>query len=359
MAPLVTACRQNPAIETIVCITGQHRQMLHEVLDKFGILPDYDLNIMQPGQTLTQITSRILTGLDDVFQKVRPDVVLVHGDTSTALSAGLEAFYHQIPVGHVEAGLRTGNPCSPFPEEMNRVLLGNLACLHFAPTDRNRENLLRQNVPGKIFVTGNTAIDVLRYTVSPGYVFSQPILNQLDYSRPTILLTAHRRENLGEGMESIFAAVRRLGQDFPEIQFILPVHLNPAVVNLVEKELGSCDFIHRTQPLDVFDMHNLISRCYMLMTDSGGLQEEAPSLKKPVLVLREETERMEAIEAGTAILAGIGEESVYACAARLLTDPQAYSRMSGAVNPFGDGHAAEKIVAALLEACVSRHTRKQ
>lgn len=350
MAPLLFACKKDPRLETIVCITAQHRQILDDVLMQFNITPDFDLNIMREKQTLTDITTRVLTGMDKVLEQVKPDILLVHGDTSTALSAGLSAFYHQIPVGHVEAGLRTGNPASPFPEEMNRTLLGNLSTLHFAPTEQNRQNLLHQNVPGKIYITGNTAIDVLRYTVRPDYRFSQEILNQMDYGQRIILLTTHRRENLGSAISNIFAAVKRLIATFDDIEVLFPVHPNPAVQNLAHRVFSGCPRIHLLEPLNVFDMHNLISRCYMVMTDSGGLQEEAPSMDKPVLVLRRETERIEAICAGTALLAGVGQDSVFTCATRLLTDRKLYNKMAEVPNPYGDGFASEKIIDAMVSA---------
>lgn len=349
MIPLVFACREHPLLSPIVCASGQHREMLSSVLEHFGVQPDYNLDIMQPGQSLTDITTRVLQGMAPVLKKERPDVVLVHGDTSTALAAGLAAFYVQRPLGHVEAGLRTGNLYSPFPEEMNRTLLGNLCSLHFAPTERNRENLLRQSAPGEIFVTGNTAIDVLRYTVKADHRFSPEALQKIDFSHRVILLTAHRRENLEQGLPAIFAAVRRILNDCPDVEFVFPVHPNPAVARQAEAAFADTPRVHRVTPVDVFDMHNLIGRCYMVMTDSGGLQEEAPSLGRPVLVLRKETERMEAIEAGTALLAGTDEQSVYESAMRLLHDPAAYGRMAHAQNPFGDGHAAERIAGIIAQ----------
>lgn len=350
MAPLLFACQKDHRLETTVCVTAQHRQILDDVLAQFEITPDFDLNIMQDNQTLTDITARVLTGMDEVLTRVKPDVLLVHGDTTTALSAGLSAFYHQIPVGHVEAGLRTGNADSPYPEEMNRTLLGDLSTLHFAPTEQNRQNLLRQNVRGKVYVTGNTAIDVLRYTVRPDYRFSQPLLNRMDYSRRTILLTTHRRENLDVGIADIFAAVHRLLAAFPDIEVLFPVHPNPAVQRAAKTAFEDIPRVRLLEPLNVLDMHNLISRCYMVMTDSGGLQEEAPSLNKPVLVLRRETERIEAVCAGTALLAGISQDSVFTCAARLLNDQALYDRMACTINPYGDGYASEKIINALISA---------
>ncbi|HWP52266.1 MAG TPA: UDP-N-acetylglucosamine 2-epimerase (non-hydrolyzing) [Clostridia bacterium] len=348
MAPLLFACQKNSQLETVVSVSAQHRQILDDVLTHFNITPDFDLNIMQESQTLTDITARVLTGMDEILTQSKPDVLLVHGDTTTGLSAGLSAFYHNIPIGHVEAGLRTGNPTSPYPEEMNRTLLGDLSTLHFAPTEQNRQNLLRQNVRGKIYVTGNTGIDVLRYTVRSDYRFSQPLLNQIDYSRRIILLTTHRRENLDIGLPEIFAAVLRLVSAFPTTEVLFPVHPNPIVRNLARTAFASNPRIHLLEPLNVLDMHNLISRCYMVMTDSGGLQEEAPALNKPVLVLRRETERMEALNAGTVMLAGVRQESVFDCAALLLNDRQLYDKMASATNPYGDGFASERIISALI-----------
>lgn len=350
MAPLLFACQKDPQLETIVCVTAQHREILDDVLTQFNITPDFDLNIMQENQTLTDITTRVLSGMGSILTHIKPDVLLVHGDTTTALSAGLSAFYHQIPIGHVEAGLRTGNLSSPYPEEMNRTLLGDLSTLHFAPTEQNRQNLLHQNVGGKIYVTGNTAIDVLRYTVRSDYRFTQPLLNQMDYSRRMILLTTHRRENLSGGISNIFSAVNKLILTYPDIEVLFPVHPNPAVRNLAKAAFRNSPRVHLLEPLNVLDMHNLISRCYMVMTDSGGLQEEAPSLNKPVLVLRQETERIEALCAGTAMLAGVSQDSVFSCAARLLSDQQLYKKMAGVPNPYGDGFASERIINALIMA---------
>lgn len=350
MAPLLFACQKDPRLETIVCVTAQHREILDDVLAQFNITPDFDLNIMQENQTLTDITTRVLSGMGSILTHIKPDVLLVHGDTTTALSAGLSAFYHHIPIGHVEAGLRTGNLSSPYPEEMNRTLLGDLSTLHFAPTEQNRQNLLHQNVGGKIYVTGNTAIDVLRYTVRSDYRFTQPLLNQMDYSRRMILLTTHRRENLSGGISNIFAAVNKLILTYPDIEVLFPVHPNPVVRNLAKTAFRNSPRVHLLEPLNVLDMHNLISRCYMVMTDSGGLQEEAPSLNKPVLVLRQETERIEALCAGTAMLAGVSQDSVFSCATRLLSDQQLYKKMAGVANPYGDGFASERIINALIMA---------
>lgn len=350
MVPLLFACQRDARLKTSVCVTAQHRRILDDVLSQFDIKPDFDLNIMRENQTLTDITTRVLTGMDEVLTRAQPDVLLVHGDTTTALSAGLSAFYQQIPIGHVEAGLRTGNADSPYPEEMNRTLLGDLSTLHFAPTEQNRQNLLRQNVRGKIYVTGNTAIDVLRYTVRPDYRFSQPLLNRVNYSRRVILLTTHRRENLEAGLAEIFAAVHRLMEVFSDVDVLFPVHPNPAVREAATSAFKENPRVRLLEPLHVLDMHNLISRCYMVMTDSGGLQEEAPSLHKPVLVLRRETERVEAVRAGTALLAGVDRDSVFTCASRLLEDRQLYEKMIGTLNPYGDGYASERIIDALVSA---------
>ncbi|MBE6906653.1 MAG: UDP-N-acetylglucosamine 2-epimerase (non-hydrolyzing) [Ruminococcaceae bacterium] len=349
MMPLVYACRKRPEIDLSVCVTAQHRELLDDVLFRFHVQPQYDLNIMRLRQTLTEITTRVLTGLASVFEQAKPDVVLVHGDTTTGLAAGLSAFYHQIPVGHVEAGLRTGNPYSPFPEEMNRTILGDLCSVHFAPTEQNRQNLLDRHVSGKIYVTGNTAIDVLRYTVSETYVFSQPVLNTIDYRQKVILLTSHRRENLDGGLSEIFSAVHMLLEAFSDISFLFPVHPNPVVRRQAQTAFQGNKRVCMLEPLDVFDMHNLMNRCYFVMTDSGGIQEEAPALHKPVLVLRRETERIEAVLAGTAVLAGVERNEIFTCASRLLREPLAYQKMSLAKNPFGDGYASERIVDALVK----------
>lgn len=349
MCPLVKELQKSTEIDSIVCLTGQHRQMLDQVTEIFGVKADYDLNIMRPEQTLTTITSDILLGIESVLKEAAPDVVLVHGDTSTSFVAALAAFYQQIPVGHVEAGLRTFNPYSPFPEEMNRCLTGRIASIHFAPTVKNEQNLRNEGITKNVFVTGNTVIDAFQTTVRENYVFKAPELKDFDASSGrTILMTAHRRENLGEPLENICRAVRRLVEDFSDIQVVYPVHLNPAVRQTVNAILGSVDRVHLTEPLDVEDMHNLMDRSYLVMTDSGGLQEEAPSCGVPVLVLRTETERPEAVEAGTVKVTGVEEQAIYQEAALLLTDPKTYDEMAKAVNPYGDGHASERIVQHLL-----------
>lgn len=350
MAPLVKALEKVQEIETIVCVTAQHRQMLDQVLDLFEIKPSHDLDIMQDRQTLEQITTRALEGLSGVFDRERPDIVLVHGDTSTCFVAALAAFYRKIPVGHVEAGLRTFDKYSPYPEEMNRKLAGALADLHFAPTSANRTNLLREGVSSdKIYVTGNTALDALKTTVIKNYPFQNGSLKQIDFSGKRIItVTAHRRENLGEPLEQICLALNDIATKYKDVNIIYTVHLNPVVRETAYRLLGSNSRIHLIEPLDVQDMHNLMDRSYMVMTDSGGLQEEAPSLGKPVLVLRKETERPEAVSAGTVKLAGIERQTINTLAAQLLDNPEEYNRMAKTVNPYGDGSASERIVNAVL-----------
>ena len=350
MAPLVKELEKSSEIDTIVCVTAQHRQMLDQVLDIFDIKPKYDLNIMQDRQTLEQITTRSLEGLSDVFNSVQPDIVLVHGDTSTCFVAALAAFYRKIPVGHVEAGLRTYDKYSPFPEEMNRKLTGALAEFHFAPTLTNKSNLLREGISeGKIYVTGNTVIDALKTTVKQNYTFQSASLQEIDFNgKRTITVTAHRRENLGEPLEQICLALNDIAVHYEDINIVYAVHLNPAVRETVFRVLGTNPRIHLIDPPDVQDMHNLMAISYMVMTDSGGLQEEAPSLGKPVLVLRNETERPEAITAGTVNLAGTNRDVIRTLAYGLIDAPEEYKKMSKAVNPYGDGLASERIVNALL-----------
>ena len=347
MAPLVQRLGQTEGIESLCCVTAQHRQMLDSVLESFQITPDYDLNIMQPNQTLASIISRTLQGMESVFQQAKPDLVLVHGDTTTTLAGALAAMLHQIPVGHVEAGLRTYDKASPFPEELNRTLVGDIAQLHFSPTRANAENLKKEAVTGDIFITGNTVIDAMQTTVRPDFVFQNELLNQLDYRKPVIVMTCHRRENYGEPMAAIMRAVRRLAQAHPEVCIVYPVHLSPVVRECAFGHLQGLDNVHLIDPLDVEQMHNLIARCSFVMTDSGGLQEEAPAMGKHVLVLRRETERPEAVQAGTVALAGVDEVQVFRMAEQLLTDPAAYARMAHAVNPYGDGHACERIAQAI------------
>ena len=350
MAPLVKELEKSDKINSLVCVTAQHRQMLDQVLSLFKITPDYDLDIMKERQTLAGITTRALNGLDKVMAQVKPDIVLVHGDTTTTFAGSIAAFYNGAKVGHVEAGLRTYDKWSPFPEEMNRRLTGAIADLHFSPTVRNKNNLLRENVPEEsIFITGNTVIDALRTTVYDGYKFGDKELEKiLDSGKRIILMTAHRRENLGEPLYNITRAVRRIADKFTDTEVIYPVHLNPAVRSVANEVLGGHERIHLIDPLEAGDMHNAMSRSYLIMTDSGGLQEEAPSLGKPVLVLRRETERPEAVEAGTVRLAGTEEDVIFQMASELLSDKASYDKMAKAVNPYGDGHACERIVNAIL-----------
>ncbi len=347
MAPLVLELQKYPKqIESIVTVTAQHRQMLDQVLETFSITPNYDLNIMKDRQTLIDVTTNALQGLDKVMKEAQPDIVLVHGDTATTFIASLAAFYNQIAIGHVEAGLRTWNKYSPYPEEMNRQLTGVMADLHFAPTEVSKKNLLDENKnPATIFVTGNTAIDALATTVSEHY--THPVLDKIGEDR-MILLTAHRRENLGEPMRNMFKAITRILAEHEDVQVVYPVHMNPAVREIANEILGKNKRVHLIEPLEVFDFHNFAANSYMILTDSGGVQEEAPSLGKPVLVLRDTTERPEGIAAGTLKLAGTEEETIYALAKELLTDNNAYEAMAKASNPYGDGHASKRIVEALL-----------
>ncbi|MGI6170376.1 MAG: non-hydrolyzing UDP-N-acetylglucosamine 2-epimerase [Butyricicoccus sp.] len=348
MAPLIHALEQAPDLESVVCVTAQHREMLDQVMEIFRLKADYDLNIMQPRQTLATITTKSLVGLDTVLEEAKPDLVLVHGDTSTTFAGALAAFYHKIPVGHVEAGLRTFDKYSPFPEEMNRKLTGQIASLHFAPTERNRRNLAAEGITDGVLVCGNTVVDAIHTTVRPDYVFRDPTLQGLDYDgRRVILVTAHRRENYGEAMENIMRALRRLADRYEEIDIVYPVHLSPYVRETAAKFLSGHSRIHLIDPLTVDEMHNLMGRSAMVLTDSGGLQEEAPSLGKPVLVLRRETERPEAVEAGTVRLAGVDEERIFSMACTLLDDPAEYAAMAHAVNPYGDGQTSRRIVQAI------------
>ena len=348
MAPLALELAKRPEFEAVCCVTAQHREMLDSVLDIFQLKPDYDLNIMQPRQTLSAITSKCLNGMDGVLEQAAPDLVLVHGDTSTTFAGALAAFYHKIPVGHVEAGLRTYDKWSPFPEEMNRKMVGAIADLHFCPTLSNRENLARENIQKDVFVTGNTVIDALQTTVVKDFSFSEKILNNLDYvNQKVILVTCHRRENYGQPMTNIMTALRRVADAFPETELVYPVHLSPVVQEAARKYLDQHPRIHLIAPLDVREMHNLMARCYLVMTDSGGLQEEAPALGKPVLVLRRETERPEAVAAGTVRLAGVEEEAIFQMAAQLLSSQGAYDKMAHAVNPYGDGRACRRIADAI------------
>lgn len=350
MAPLVKALDKEPKTESIVCVTAQHREMLDQVLEDFKIVPDYDLNIMKAGQTLEDITVRALTGIGEVIREVKPDIVLVHGDTSTTFAASLASYYNQTKVGHVEAGLRTYDKYQPFPEEMNRRLTGAIADLHFSPTKMAKENLLKENIDENgIFITGNTAIDALKTTIDDSYVFTVDELNKIDFkNKRVITITAHRRENLGEPLKNICRAFRRIADDYEGVEMVYAVHKNPAVSNTVHEILGGHERIHLLDPLDLRDMHNLMNRSYLVMTDSGGLQEEVPSMGKPVLVLRNVTERPEGVEAGTLKLAGTDENTVYGMAKQLLDDKEEYRKMAVAKNPFGDGNASERIVGAIL-----------
>lgn len=347
MAPLVKELKKREEIETIVCVTAQHRQMLDQVLHAFQIVPDYDLDIMKQGQTLSDITTRVLQGLESVIKEVKPDIILVHGDTTTTFAGALAAFYNQVAIGHVEAGLRTYNKYSPFPEEANRQFVGVISDMNFAPTEQSKENLLREGKnPDTIIVTGNTAIDALKTTVRDDY--EHEIIDWVGESR-MIMLTAHRRENLGAPMKNMFRAIRRIIEKYEDIKVVYPVHLNPIVVQTAEEVFGDCDRVKLIKPLEVLDFHNLLNKSYLILTDSGGIQEEAPSLGKPVIVLRDTTERPEGIAAGTLKLAGTNEEVIYQLIDELLSDKAEYERMSKASNPYGDGLASKRIVDAIIE----------
>lgn len=347
MAPVVLELQKHhDKIESIVTVTAQHRQMLDQVLETFKITPDYDLNIMKDRQSLVDVTINALQGLDQVMKEAKPEIVLVHGDTTTTFIGSLAAFYNQIAIGHVEAGLRTGNKYSPFPEEMNRQLTGVMADIHFAPTEVSKINLLKENKPAEsIFVTGNTAIDALKTTVSSDY--THPILEKMQNDK-MILLTAHRRENLGEPMRNMFRAIVRILNEHDDVQVVYPVHMNPVVREIANEILGDNPRVHLIEPLEVFDFHNFAARSFLILTDSGGIQEEAPSLGKPVLVLRDTTERPEGIAAGTLKLAGTNEETIYELTKELLTNKQEYEKMAKASNPYGDGNASKRIVEHLL-----------
>lgn len=348
MAPLVMHLQSRPEFQSICCLTGQHREMLDSVMQIFRLKADYDLQIMQTRQTLSSITSRTLLGMESVLEEAKPDLILVHGDTSTTFAGALAAFYHKIPVGHVEAGLRTWDKYSPYPEEMNRTLVGDIAELHFCPTQNNRDNLLREGLRGEMFLTGNTVIDAMQTTVRPDYVFQTKALNDLDFTgRRVITLTCHRRENYGKPMENVMQAVKALVERHEDVEVVYPVHLSPVVRECAFGILGGLPRVHLIDPIDVEEMHNLMARSYLVMTDSGGLQEEAPALGKPVLVLRRETERPEAVRAGTVRLAGVEQEAILRHAEELLTDREAYQQMARAVNPYGDGHASERIADAI------------
>ena len=348
MAPLVQELARRPEFESLCCLTGQHRQMLDSVMEIFHLKAQYDLDIMERQQTLSSITTKTLLGMERVLTEAEPDLILVHGDTSTTFAGALAAFYHKVPVGHVEAGLRTYDKYSPFPEEMNRTLVGDIATLHFAPTRANAENLRRESVQGEIFITGNTVIDAMKTTVRPDFVFEDETLNRLDFpEKQVITLTCHRREKYEAPMGAILTAVRTIVDQNPNVEVVYPVHLSPVVQDCAHRLLGDHPRIHLIAPLDVAQMHNLMARSYLVLTDSGGLQEEAPALGKPVLVLRRETERPEAIAAGTAKLAGVETEPIIALTQELLQGGEAYARMAHAVNPYGDGKACGRIADAI------------
>ena len=347
MAPLIKEIAKYPeTFDNVVCVTGQHREMLDQVLNSFKIVPDYDLNIMQPKQTVLYVTSKILESLNSVLEKESPDIVLVHGDTITSFAAAFVSFFYKITVGHVEAGLRSGDKYSPFPEEMNRILTGDIANLHFAPTKANAENLYRENIKDNVYITGNTVIEALHTFICDDYKFQNEALQAIDFTaKKTIFMTMHRRENLGEPLENIFAAVNRLALQYEnQIQIIYAVHKNPAVSEPANKILGDTKNVYLIDPLCVEDAHNLMNRCYFVLTDSGGLQEEAPALGKPVLVCRTETERPEAVEAGTVKVVGVQTDNIYNEASILIENKAEYDKMAKAVNPYGDGTACEKIV---------------
>ena len=349
MAPLVKELEGRGAVESLCCVTAQHREMLDSVLQVFHIKPDWDLNIMTPRQTLSTITSRCLTGMDEAIDALKPDLILVHGDTSTTFAGALSAFYHQIPVGHVEAGLRTYDKYSPFPEEMNRTLVSKLADLHFCPTENNRGNLLREGIEKGLFVTGNTVIDALKTTIQKDYHFTTALLNTLPYNtKKVVLVTCHRRENYGEPMEHIMLALGDIARRNEDVELVYPVHLSPVVRETAEKFLRGVPRVHLIDPLAADEMHNLMARCFLVLTDSGGLQEEAPALGKPVLVLRRETERPEAVTAGTVKLAGVERETIVSMTETLLHGKTAYAAMAHAVNPYGDGLACRRIADAIL-----------
>ncbi len=350
MAPLINRLKQEELIEARVCVTAQHREMLDQVLDLFKITPDFDLDIMKKNQTLTQITSRVLEGLEAVIREADPKIILIHGDTTTTFAGALAAFYHQVKIGHVEAGLRTCNKYSPFPEEMNRTLTGHISDFHFAPTFRNKQNLLKEGIPeNRIYLTGNTVIDALIETSKKEYSFSDPELLKVDFNKRIITVTCHRRENLGEYMQNIFYALRDLTEMFSDIEIVFPVHLNPKVRSIAAEILGDIERIHLINPLEYQPFVKLMSMSYLIITDSGGLQEEAPALGKPVLVVRKETERPEAIEAGTVKLAGVQRKAIFEMARDLLFHRKEYDRMAKAVNPYGDGKASDRIVKIIKE----------
>ena len=348
MAPLVKELEKREEIESIVCVTAQHREMLDQVLETFQIHPDYDLNIMKQGQTLGDVTTRALQGLEEVIKEAKPDIVLVHGDTTTTFAGALAAFYNQVAIGHVEAGLRTLDKYSPFPEEMNRQMVDRMTDMYFAPTEISKANLLKENIEEeKIYVTGNTAIDAMSTTVDENYTHEE--LNWVKPDEKLILLTAHRRENLGEPMRHIFTGIKRIVDEFSDVKVIYPIHMNPRVREVASEVFENCDRVKLIEPLEVFDFHNFQNKSYIILTDSGGIQEEAPSLGKPVLVLRDTTERPEGINAGTLKLVGTDADVIYEETKKLLTNKEEYEKMSKASNPYGDGHASEYIVNAIIK----------
>ena len=350
MAPLVLELKKHKILETLVCVTGQHKEMLDQVMKVFGIKEDSNLDIMKEKQSLTSITTAVLTKLEPVLRAEKPDLVLIHGDTTTSVAAAMAAFYQQIPVGHVEAGLRTGNIYSPFPEEMNRIMIDRISSVYFAPTKLNEQNLKKEGISKNIFVTGNTIIDAFTYTVKSSHKFHEDKLNEIDFEKQkVVLVTAHRRENLGKPLENICNAIMRLSEKYKDLLFVYPVHLNPAVKNTVTEFLTNKSNVLLLNPIDVLDMHNLMARCFMVMTDSGGIQEEAPHFGKPVLVLRTETERPEAVEVGTVKVVGIEEKTIFAEAENLINDTEVYNKMAHAVNPYGDGHASRRIVEIIIK----------
>lgn len=351
MAPIVKALNKNDNIEQIVCVTAQHREMLDQVLSIFDITPDYDLNIFKPGQTLTEVTTRSLKGLEEIVLKTNPDVILVQGDTTTVFAGALIGFYHKVKVGHIEAGLRSGDIMSPFPEEANRKLTGIVTDYHFAPTEANRQNLLSEGYEDeKIYITGNTVIDALLEVVKDDYEFENELLKNLDYkNKKVILMTSHRRENIGDPMENIFSAMKRIVLKNKDVELVFPIHLNPKVREIAKEIFGDTERVHLIEPLDYLPFSNLISRCHLVVTDSGGIQEEAPTLGKPVLVVRRETERPEGVSAGTAKLVGVEEENIFNEVDLLLNNKEEYNKMANAVNPYGDGKASEKIVDIIVK----------
>lgn len=357
MAPLVKELESRSEIESIVCVTAQHREMLDQVLKTFKITPDYDLNIMKQSQTLSDVTIRALNGLEGVIKEVKPDIVLVHGDTTTTFAGALAAFYNQVAIGHVEAGLRTNNKYSPFPEEMNRQMVDCMTDMYFAPTNLSKENLLKESKEeSKKYVTGNTVIDAMSTTVDNNYI--HPELEWFKPGEKMILLTVHRRENLGNPMQHIFKAIKKIVDEFSDVKVIYPIHMNPQIREIANKIFEGCNKVKLIEPLEVFDFHNFQNKSYIILTDSGGIQEEAPALGKPVLVLRETTERTEGIEAGTLKLVGTDEEKIYNETKKLLTDSKEYEKMSHASNPYGDGHASKRIVDAIIAKFNSKSEEK-